>query len=85
MAPQEERPLLGAGAGHGAWCLMSRGKVIVFQLPRKKISLLFQTGNFVGEKWTHSENSSLLYENECVKVVLHNLFLSFLLKGGKSA
>lgn len=51
MAPQEEKPLSGAGAGHGAWCLMSRGKVIVFQLPRKKnISFLFQTGNFVGEK-----------------------------------
>lgn len=36
MAPQEERPLLGAGVGLGAWCQMSRGKAIVSSLLREK-------------------------------------------------
>lgn len=57
MAPQEEKPLSGAGAGHGAWCLMSRGKVIVFQLPRKKKFLFY---------FKLEMNSSLLYEKECI-------------------
>lgn len=36
MAPQEERPLLGAGVGLGAWCQMSRGKAVVSSLLREK-------------------------------------------------